>query len=112
MYIYVYKDIIIIPINFVTAAISLFLNVAGDLVDLQSPPQSCSIKSKTDSDNIEIDINRYKSFIFTNLSHLVCFVHLSDIKPNWSQVFNLFIQYSSFFVNSYLSSTGSVKLLK
>ena len=37
--------------------ISFVLNVAGDLPDLQAPPQPCSIKSKTDSDNIELDNN-------------------------------------------------------
>ena len=31
------------------------LNVAGDLPDLQAPPRPCSIKNKTDSDNIEPD---------------------------------------------------------
>ena len=57
MYIYIYKSIIIILINFVIATISSVLNVAGDLPDLQAPPQPCSIKSKTDSDNIELDNN-------------------------------------------------------
>ena len=57
MYINIYKCIIINLINFVTATISFVLNVAGDLPDLQAPPQPCSIKSKTDSDNIELDNN-------------------------------------------------------
>ena len=35
-----------------TATISFALNVAGDLLGLQAPPQPCSIKNKTDSDNI------------------------------------------------------------
>ena len=47
--------IIIILINFVTAAISFVLNVAGDLLDIQTPPQPCSIKNKTDSDKTEFD---------------------------------------------------------
>ena len=38
-----------------TATISFVLNVAGDLPDLQAPPQPCSIKNKADSDNIELD---------------------------------------------------------
>ena len=58
--IYIYKSIIIILINFVIATISSVLNVAGDLPDLQGPPQSCSIKNKTDSDNIELDNNNNK----------------------------------------------------
>ena len=37
--------------------ISFILNVAGDLPDLQAPPQPCSIKNDTDSDNIEPDDN-------------------------------------------------------
>ena len=37
--------------------ISFFLNGAGDLPDLQAPPQPCSIKNETDSDNIEPDDN-------------------------------------------------------
>ena len=40
-----------------TTTISFVLNVAGDLPDLQVPPQPCSIKSETDSDNIELDNN-------------------------------------------------------
>ena len=60
IYIYIYKGIMIILINFVTATISFVLNVAGDLPDLQAPPQPCSIKSKTDSDNIELDDNNNK----------------------------------------------------
>ena len=40
-----------------TATISFALNVARDLPDLKDPPQPCSIKSKTDSDNIELDNN-------------------------------------------------------
>ena len=55
MYVYIYKCIIIILINFVIATISFILNVAGDLPDLQAPPRPCSIKNKTDSDNIEPD---------------------------------------------------------
>ena len=38
-----------------TATISFVLNVAGDLPDLQARSQPCSSKSKTDSDNIELD---------------------------------------------------------
>ena len=57
MYINIYKCIIIILINFVTATISFVLNVAGDLQDLQASPQPYSIKNKTDSDNIELDNN-------------------------------------------------------
>ena len=53
IYIYIYKSIIIILINFVIATISSVLNVAGDLPDLQAPPQLFSIKNKTDSDNVE-----------------------------------------------------------
>ena len=56
MYINIYKCIINL-INFVTATISFVLNVAGDLADLQAPPQPCSIKKKTDSDNTELDNN-------------------------------------------------------
>ena len=52
---YIYKSINIILINFMTATISFVLNIAGDLPDLQAPPQPCSIKNKTDSDNIELD---------------------------------------------------------
>ena len=37
--------------------ISFVLNVAGDLPDLQAPPQPCSIKKKTDTDNIDLDDN-------------------------------------------------------
>ena len=40
-----------------TATISFFLNVGGDFPDLQAPPQLCSIKKKTDSDNMELDNN-------------------------------------------------------
>ena len=43
--------------NFVIAAISSILNVAGDLPDLQAPPQPCYIKNKTDSDNIGLGNN-------------------------------------------------------
>ena len=57
MYINIYKCIIINLINFVTATISFVLNVVGDLPGLQTPPQSCSIKNKADSDNIELDNN-------------------------------------------------------
>ena len=57
MYIYIYKCIIIILINSVTAAISFGLNVVGDLPDLQALPHPCSIKNKADSDNIELDDN-------------------------------------------------------
>ena len=57
MYIYIYKSIIVIIINFMIATISSILNVAGDLPDLEAPPQPCSIKNKTDSDNIEPDNN-------------------------------------------------------
>ena len=55
MHINIYKCIIINLINFVTAIISFVLNVAGDLPDLQAPSHPCSIKNKTDSDNIELD---------------------------------------------------------
>ena len=54
MHINIYKCIINL-INSVTATISFVPNVAGDLPDLQAPPQPCSIKNKTDSDNIELD---------------------------------------------------------
>ena len=37
--------------------ISFILNLSRDLADLQTPPQPCFIKNKTDSDNIEIDNN-------------------------------------------------------
>ena len=37
--------------------ISFILNVARDLPDPQAPPQPCSIKNETDSDNIEPDDN-------------------------------------------------------
>ena len=57
MYINRCKCIIINLINFVTATISFALNVIGDLPDLQALPQPCSIKNKTDSDNIELDYN-------------------------------------------------------
>ena len=57
MYINIYKCSIINLINFVTATIFFVLNVAGDLSDLQTPAQPCSIKNKTDSDNIELDNN-------------------------------------------------------
>ena len=57
MTIYIIYKCIIILINFVIATISFILNVAGDLPDLQVPPQPCSIKNKTDSDNIEPDDN-------------------------------------------------------
>ena len=56
MCINIYKCIINL-INSVTAAISFVHNVAGDLRDLQAPPQPCSIKSKTDSDNTGLDNN-------------------------------------------------------
>ena len=56
MYINIYKCIINL-INFVTATISFVLNVTGDLPDLQAPPQPCSIKNKTDSDNTELNNN-------------------------------------------------------
>ena len=52
-----YKCIIIILINFVIATISFVLNAARDLPQLQAPPQPCSIKNKTDSDNIELEHN-------------------------------------------------------
>ena len=45
MYINIYKCIINL-INFLTATISFVPNVAGDLPDLQAPPQPCSIKTK------------------------------------------------------------------
>ena len=38
-----------------SATFSFMFNVAGDLTYLQAPPQPCSIKYKTDSDNTEID---------------------------------------------------------
>ena len=57
MYINIYKCSIINLINFVTATIFFVLNVAGDSPDLQTPAQPCSIKNKTDSDNIELDNN-------------------------------------------------------
>ena len=56
MYINIYKWIINLII-FVTATISFVPNVAGDLSDLQVPPQPCSIKDKTDSDNTGLDNN-------------------------------------------------------
>ena len=55
-----YKSIIVILINFVIATILSVLNVTGHLSDLQAPPQPCSIKNKTDSDNIEPDNNNKK----------------------------------------------------
>ena len=55
MYTNIYKCIIINLINFVTATIFFVLNVARDLPDLQAPPQPCSIKNKTDSENVELD---------------------------------------------------------
>ena len=55
--VHIYKCIMIILINFVIATISFVLNVAGDLPDLQAPPQPCSIKKKTDTDNIDLDDN-------------------------------------------------------
>ena len=60
MYIYICKCIIIVLMNFVIAVISSILNVAGDLPDLQAPPQPCYIKNKTDSDNIGLDNNNNK----------------------------------------------------
>ena len=51
MHINIYKCIIINLINFVTATISFVLNVVGNFPDIQAPPQPCSIKNKTDSDN-------------------------------------------------------------
>ena len=48
---------IIILINLVIATISFILNVTGNLPDLQAPPQPCSIKDKTHSDNTELDNN-------------------------------------------------------
>ena len=56
MHINIYKCIINL-INSVTATISFVSNVAGDLPDLQAPPQPCSIKNKTDSDNTGLDNN-------------------------------------------------------
>ena len=47
-----YECIIIILINIVTGTIFSVLNVAGDFPDPQAPPRPCSIKNKTDSDNI------------------------------------------------------------
>ena len=38
------------------------LSVTGDLPDFQAPPQPCSIKNKTDSDNKELDNNNSNSF--------------------------------------------------
>ena len=61
MYINIYKCVIINLINFMSATISFVLNVARDLPDPQVPPQPCSIKNKTDSDNIELDNNDNKS---------------------------------------------------
>ena len=57
MYIYIYKCIIIILINFVIVTISFGLNVARDLPDIQAPPQPSSIKNKTNNDNIELNNN-------------------------------------------------------
>ena len=57
IYIYIYVYIIIILINFVIATISFVLHVTGDLPDLQAPPQPCSIKKNTDTDNIDLDDN-------------------------------------------------------
>ena len=56
MHINIYKCIINL-INSVTATISFVSNVAGDLPDLRAPPQPCSIKNKTDSDNTGLDNN-------------------------------------------------------
>ena len=55
MYINIYKCIIINLINLVTDAIFFVLNVAVDLPDLHTPPKPCSVKNKTDCDNIERD---------------------------------------------------------
>ena len=94
MYIYICICIIIILISFVIATILFILNVVGDLPDLQTLPQPCSIKNKTDSDNIEHNTYKFRTFssfllickkCFTKLSYVVCFVHHSDIKSNWSQ---------------------------
>ena len=54
-YKHIYQCIKIILINFVTATIFFALNVARDLPDLLAPPEPCSIKNKTDSENIELD---------------------------------------------------------
>ena len=43
--------------DIMSAIISFILNLAGYLPDLQALPQPCSIKNKTDGDNIEIDNN-------------------------------------------------------
>ena len=64
MHINIYKCIINL-INSVTATISFVPNVAGDLPDLQAPPQPCSIKNKTDSDNT---VTNAHHFIFTRLN--------------------------------------------
>ena len=73
MCICIYKCVIIILINFVIATISFVLSIAGDLPDLQAPPQPCSNKNKTDSDNI--DVNR---IIMTTRINLI----QSDINNN------------------------------
>ena len=49
--------IIIILINFVTANIFFVVNIAEDFPDLQVLTQPCSIKNKTDSDNIDFNNN-------------------------------------------------------
>ena len=54
MYINIYKCITNLIIS-VTATISFVPNV--DLPDLQAPPQPCSIKNKTGSDDTGLDNN-------------------------------------------------------
>ena len=59
MYINIYKCIIINLMTFVTATISFALNVTRDLPDhfCGARLQPCSIKNKTNTDNIELDNN-------------------------------------------------------
>ena len=74
IYIYIYNCIIIILINFVIATISFILNVAGDLPDFQAPPQPCSIKNKTDSDNIEPDDNNNNNNNKNNNNYMIIII--------------------------------------
>ena len=54
--------------------ISFILNVAGDLPDLQVPPQPCFIKNKTDSDNIEPDVNKNNNNNKNNNSYMIIII--------------------------------------
>ena len=58
---YIYNCIIVILFKFVTATNSFVLNVAGDLPDLQAPPQPSSIRNKNDRDRTELDHNNNKN---------------------------------------------------